>query len=283
MTKFTQLTMPLDRAYFKNLFEHSRSWPMDGDWDALAARALIEHEKSGQLMVWVPSGPFTTDTGGSAFEVNLRGYHIGVHPVTNRQYAQFVEETGHSKPEKEGYCKPVWVNGTYPPDVADHPVVGVSWKDAMAYCHWAGLRLPSELEWEKAVRWRDGRPYPWGLQWDAGRCPNNRQNGAATANVWEYESASACYGAYQLNGNVEEWCADWYDADAFTRYCQGNFTAPPKSQHHVVRSGSWQGGNPGAFSASCRHYSRPSRRYTVRGFRCVWAAAISHEAGLPIP
>ncbi len=181
----------LDRAFFRDLF---------------CDEFFIEHPKTGMLMIRVPAGKFLTCTDGtSPFEVNLPAYHLAVHPVTNAQYARFVAETGHRKPEKVDWGSPVWENGMYPPDKADHPVVCVSWKDATAYCCWAGLRLPTELEWEKTARGLDGRTYPWGEDWPSS---NYRAIDGKTVGVWRYGQGGSPFGGLQLSGNVWEYCAD---------------------------------------------------------------------------
>ena len=119
---------------------------------------IIEHEKTGMLMVLVAGGKFLA--GDGKFAAELPGFYVGLHAVTNRQYGVFVKESGHRAPDQDSYS--IWKNGKYPEEKAEHPVVCVSWEDGQAYCRWAGLRLPGELEWEKAARGVDGRRYPWG-------------------------------------------------------------------------------------------------------------------------
>jgi len=119
---------------------------------------VVENAKDGSLMVLIPAGKFLaggagSDEGGGVFEVELAAFYLAVHPVTNGQYGRFVKATGHRVPDNK-----VWQEE----GKSWHPVTNVSWDDARAYCVWAGLRLPGELEWEKGARWVDGRKYPWG-------------------------------------------------------------------------------------------------------------------------
>ena len=216
---------------------------------------IIEHGKTGMLLVLVAGGAFLV--GDEKFPVELPAYYIGMHAVTNGQYGEFVGEAKHRVPDNQ-----IWQEV----GKADHPVTDVSWEDAKAYCAWAGLRLPSELEWEKAARWVDGREFPWGEQWNETKCRNARNTGGeTTADVWSYAEGVSPNGAYQMSGNVWEWC----EVKADNQYQQGQRAPVGMGAYRMLRGGSLVNDDPDDFTAY-RHLDRPaSLRYVGFGFRCA--------------
>ena len=216
---------------------------------------LIENPKDGTPLLLIPEGEFLAGGsgsdvgGGKPFPVRLPSYYLALHPVTNAQYKRY---------------KPEWKRDD------DHPVVEVSWEDAQGYCKWAGLRLPSELEWEKGSRGVDGREYPWGSEWEESKCRNSANKGSGqTCGVWQYEAGCSPWGLYQMAGNVWEWCEDWYDKEAYGRYKRGDMAPPKSGVYRVLRGGSWVYVGTGRFRCAYRVCCRPDYRLSYVGFRCA--------------
>ena len=190
-------------------------------------------------MVSIPAGEFIRGTDhrlpdeGPQHTVNLQEFMIDRYEVTNLQYKKFMDATAHRSPDH-------FRNRIFPAGKADHPVTYVSWNDAEDYCAWAGKRLPTDQEWEKAARGTDGREFPWGNEFNIEnanmplRWQELKQFGDTTP-VGAFEKGVSPYGVYDMAGNVWEWTSSWYEA------YPGN-TTPSESygqRYKTVKGGSW--------------------------------------------
>jgi formylglycine-generating enzyme required for sulfatase activity len=237
----------------------------------------LRNSRDGTVLAFVPEGDFLA--GKDRFCVHLHPYYLALACVTNAQYAQFLTKCS---PNSTNLVS--WINlrqsaaihkkdHTYEvdPEKADLPVVWVTWEGAAAYCKWAHLRLPSELEWEKGARGVDGRLYPWGDEWGAGRPPptmGERKSEEITS-VWVYQTARSPYGLYQMIGNVYEWNADWYEENAYQRYAQGDLRPPWQGEHKVLRGGPWRFGTPAHLRTEFRKSTVWRAGTPLCGFRCA--------------
>jgi formylglycine-generating enzyme required for sulfatase activity len=222
----------------------------------------------GAEMVRVPTGEFVMGSDDGAADekprhrVHLDAYSIDKYEVTNALYRRFMDAASRAAPSYWNDSK--W-NGV------SQPVVGVTWHDADAYCKWAGKRLPTEAEWEKAARGTDGRKYPWGNDWDSRRANSTESQLGKTAPVGSYASGVSPYGAHDMAGNVWEWVADWFDASYYQRSPERNPTGPETGQRRVLRGGSWLS-NPINLRTADRLSVSPEHRNTNVGFRCARGA-----------
>jgi len=169
--------------------------PFDLSRSGVSAGDTMVNPVDFSVFVWVPEGSYKYGKGNKTG--NLPGYWIGKNCVTWSQYIEFCDKTHRTQPEQPGF-----------PIEPDHPVVNVTWDDAMAYAKWVGATLPTELQWEKAARSTDGRIYPWGDIWDPGRAQVSEQfDGSAksTAPVSAHDSGKSPYGCRDMVGNVAQW------------------------------------------------------------------------------
>jgi formylglycine-generating enzyme required for sulfatase activity len=198
-------------------------------------------------------------------DVTLPAYFIDRHEVTNADYQRFVR-AANARPPKS------WINGAIPAGREQYPVTHVNWYDAQQYCRWAGKRLPTEAEWEKAARGPDGREYPWGNAFD-GKKANTGESGVGDlAPVGSFPQGKSPYGVEDMAGNVWEWTADWYQP-----YPGGTSQSKDFGQKFkVLRGGSWGGTGHYALSyfyrAAHRFFIAPEFGFADAGLRCAKSA-----------
>lgn len=226
-------------------------------------------DKDGKVMVRVSAGEFIYSEDRQ--RMYLPEFWIDKTPVTNAEFARFVQATGYKTTAEQtgigcAHTGAKWedlqgANWRHPggpkTDIlckANHPVVQVTWEDAAAYARWAGKRLPTQQEWEKAARGTDGRQYPWGNQEPARELCNFDKNEHGTTPVGRYSpQGDSPYGCVDMGGNVWEWTASM-----------------DESGNKVLRGGGWShpAENVRSVLPSPHH---PNDRYDTDGFRCVWS------------
>jgi formylglycine-generating enzyme len=237
---------------------------------------VSREEPVPEEMVAIPAGPFIRGTDNGGFDERPRrtlvlgAFAIDRYEVTNFQYQQFVDATGHRKsgpPARYAKNMSKMLN-------INQPVVYVSWEDAETYCHWKGKRLPTEAEWEKAMRGSDGRLWPWGNV--------EQPNGANWARVQDGHEVSAIVGTFQTDkspygvmdgaGNVMEWVDDWYAERYFEEAPEQNPQSPDHGVFRVLRGGGYT-----TTGTDIRITSRskmvPDFRDETIGFRCAVSGA----------
>jgi formylglycine-generating enzyme required for sulfatase activity len=261
--------------------------------------------KDGAVLVYVPAGEFQmgsiegSDDEDPVHTVALDAFWLDQHEVSVAQFQAFAVATGYeTEAEQEGWGW-VWrgegwekVDGAdwqhpYGPDSRaedEHPVVQVSWNDAVAYCTWAGRRLPTEAEWAYAARGPEAQIYPWGDEFDGTLCnfcdvncePSWADQAvddgyAMTAPVGSFPDGASWAGALDMAGNVWEWVADWYQADYYDDAPRENPKGPETGEYRGLRGGSW-GSSARIVRSATRHRNTPTTWFASVGFRCAIAA-----------
>jgi iron(II)-dependent oxidoreductase len=222
-------------------------------------------------MVLIEAGPFTMGKDGSkpkngpAHEVDLPAYEIDRFEVTNDEFAWFVEQTGYSTYAETNSSKN-WKNAAEGKE--HHPVVYVTWDDAKAYCEWAGKRIPTEAEWEKAARGTDGRTYPWGNDFVADNGNFYEGGIRGTTAVGSFAGNASPSGVMDMAGNVREWTADFFNAYEGEAADGDPFFG---EENRVNRGGGWFDGEDGELVTTYNRNAGPpgTSANDDIGFRCA--------------
>ncbi|ALA60175.1 formylglycine-generating enzyme family protein [Nitrospira moscoviensis] len=241
--------------------------------------------KDGAPMILIPAGPFLMGSNDGLpnerpeHTVTLPAYYIDQFEVTAGRYQKFIESANRNIP-------PTW-DDEAAQAMGDLPAVGMSWNDAAAYCKWAGKRLPTEAEWEKAARGTDGRRYPWGhmqpfvdiANYNRGMwvseavtlVPVNSGLEGMSVRHGLKEGGKSPYGLFHMAGNAAEWVADWYDREFYQKSPAANPTGPASGEKRVIRGGSWAD-LPNALRVTARFSAEPDYEDRTIGFRCAMDA-----------
>jgi formylglycine-generating enzyme required for sulfatase activity len=276
----------------ENVASHRSGWPET--WP---------NPKDGSVMRLVPAGEFIMgstpedieaarqmDGDGPRFDLRheapqfrtfLSSFYMSAFAVTNEQFARFLSETRPPRAQFDLWLYKVgrivgMPGGNEPYRVAPgferHPVIHATWFGAGAYARWAGLRLPTEMEWEKAARGTDARLFPWGNEWrdDLLRWSGTHGGNETTVPVDAYPEGRSQFGIFQMAGNVAEWCEDWYQADVYSHYAAGGRHPPHGTGRRVLRGGAYSERNRLAFRCAMRQASDPAYgNIQDTGVRCV--------------
>ncbi|MDP6625403.1 MAG: formylglycine-generating enzyme family protein [Nitrospinota bacterium] len=289
-----------------------------------------ENMKIPENMVLVPEGPFLMGSTKQDIddvvelekniensrleneipqrEVFLNAYLMDKYSVTNAEFKKFIEAGGYL--EKNFWSEDGWkhiseMNPTESDDLKkivqaddDTPVVNISWYEAEAFAKWAGKRLPTEAEWEKAARGTDGRIYPWGNKFDKTMLNCAEAKHKKSTPVSKFTEGKSIYGCFDMVGNVWEWTTDWYDSDYYSSAPSKNPVGPMNAEKNpyygkpenvgisiydfesstksesltdcrVIRGGSWNGSGVAHVRCANRDYDEPTFKNDIIGFRCA--------------
>ena len=225
----------------------------------------ILHEETGIELLYVPGGTFMMGSADDDLDARADEIPQHEHPVE----AFWIGRTGVTV----GQWRSVMgsVPGMFNDQGDNHPVVEVGWGDTQEFCDKAGLRLPTEPEWEYAARGPENPKYSWGDDCDKTKCCNggNRGPGDRTFPVGSFPEGASWCGALDMSGNVWEWCADCHDPDAYRSYAKGDLAPPSTGLRKVLRGGTWFYVDPRYVRCAFRGGSAPSYRDLNVGFRCA--------------
>jgi formylglycine-generating enzyme required for sulfatase activity len=226
-------------------------------------------------MVFVPEGEFlmgspdsddmASDDEKPQHTVMLDAFWIDRYEVLNAQYAACVRAESCAPPSSTSSSSREMYYGN--PEYDAYPVIHVSWEDARRYCEWAGQRLPTQAEWEKAARGTGGQMYPWGNEFIRDYVNADGVVGDTTA-VGAYPQGISPYGALDMSGNVWEWVNDWYDPGYYANSPTDNPPGPSEGEYRVLRGGSYSDG-PGSVRAAAHNDYSPDSNNNELGFRCA--------------
>ena len=202
-----------------------------------------------------------------AHEVILDAYYIDLYEVSNADYKKYIEATGFKTMPR------YWDDSNL--NQPNQPVVGVTWKEARAFCQWNNKRLPTEAEWEKAARGKRPTKYPWGNEAPDKTRLNFSSHVGKTTPVGSYPTGKSDYGVFNLSGNVAEWVKDWHFPEYYLFSPKENPPGPEKGHYKIIRGGNWKN-NAEDVRLTYRNATVPKARSKTIGFRC--AASVPQPA-----
>lgn len=235
----------------------------------------------GREMVEIPEGPFKMGSNDGDYDeapehqVYVKTYYIDKYEVTQGEYDRFVRATKRGKP-----FVPVFDDDPSKILKPEYPAMGMSWLDAAAYCQWAGRRLPTEAEWEKAAKGEGSRKYPWGnaIGPKNANLEGEEDGYKYLAPPGKFEAGRSFFGLYDMAGNVAEWVSDSYYDKYYAKSPYRDPKGPEEGQNRVIRGGSWRESPTGA-RVSKRFQARMWRTDATIGFRCAKDAGGSAKDG----
>ena len=225
----------------------------------------------GRAMVEIPEGPFKMGSNEGDYDeapehqIYLKTYYLDKYEVTQADYDRFIRATKRGKP-----FVPVFDEDPSKILKPEYAAMGMSWFDASAYCQWAGKRLPTEAEWEKAAKGEGTRKYPWGNNMGPqyANLEGDEDGYKYLAPPGKFEQGRSFYGLYDMAGNIAEWVADTYDDKYYAKSPYRDPKGPEEGQNRVIRGGSWRESPAGARVAK-RFQAKIWRTDATIGFRCA--------------